>query len=212
MHDVFARVGGPDHFETNSETMVQINSGNVIIDDTWLWRADHNVDGEVMNEKNKVRTGLEVNGDNVTGYGLAVEHTLGNLLEWNGENGRTYFYQSELPYDVDHKYGDSGFAGYKVGDNVQNHEAWGVGVYSNFIADQVNTPSGIIAPNNAGVKFHNSLTVFLNSMGSIKHVINDQGDEVSTNVNHVAYVCEWNGATAKKLLQEFGPDETMFLM
>lgn len=92
MHDVFARVGGPDHFETHSELMIQINSGNVIIDDTWLWRADHNVDGAVIDSKNDVRTGLEINGDDVYGYGLAVEHTLGHLLEWNGENGHTYFY------------------------------------------------------------------------------------------------------------------------
>lgn len=84
--------------------MIQINSGNVIIDDTWLWRADHSVSGSVKDKRNPVATGLQVNGDNVTGYGLASEHTLGNLLEWNGENGKTYFYQSEYPYDVDQAY------------------------------------------------------------------------------------------------------------
>jgi hypothetical protein len=56
--------------------------------------------------ENPVQTALQINGDNVTGYGLACEHTLGNLLEWNGENGRTYFYQSEFPYDVNQSYGD----------------------------------------------------------------------------------------------------------
>jgi hypothetical protein len=36
-----------------------------------------------------------------------VEHTLGDLLDWQGERGRTYFYQSELPYDVTQaNYGD----------------------------------------------------------------------------------------------------------
>jgi hypothetical protein len=50
-------------------------------------------------------------------------------LEWNGENGRTYFYQSEFPYDVNQSYGDMGFASYKVAENVKRHEAWGVGVY-----------------------------------------------------------------------------------
>ena len=82
--------------------------------------------------QNPVQTALQINGDNVTGYGLACEHTLGNLLEWNGENGRTYFYQSEFPYDVNQSYGDQGFASYKVGENVKNHEAWGVGVYQCF--------------------------------------------------------------------------------
>ena len=72
----------------------------------------------------------------------------------------------------------------------------------------MDTPAAIIAPNNAGVKFHNSLTVFLNGKGSIKHVINDQGDEVSMNVSHTSYVCEWSGATAQKLLEDFGPEET----
>ena len=42
-----------------------------------------------------------VDGDDVTTYGLAVEHTLEDLTVWNGEGGQVYFYQSELPYDVD---------------------------------------------------------------------------------------------------------------
>ena len=36
----------------------------------------------------------------MTAYGLAVEHTLGDQVVWKGDGGRTYFYQSELPYDV----------------------------------------------------------------------------------------------------------------
>ena len=178
MHDVFARVGGPDLTEVRASTMIQINSGNVIIDDTWLWRADHDVSGKVMDKKNPVDTGLQVNGDNVIGYGLAVEHTLGNLLEWNGDNGKTYFYQSELPHDVDHTYQDSGFTSYKVGDDVINHEAWGVGVYSFFRDYTVNMDSGIKAPQQPSVKFHNSLSVFLTGNGGINHVVNDQGDAV----------------------------------
>ena len=56
------------------------------------------VSGVVKDKKNPVDTGLQVNGDNVIGYGLAVEYKypwLGNLLEWNGDNGKTYFYQAE---------------------------------------------------------------------------------------------------------------------
>ena len=31
-------------------------------------------------------------GDNVTAYGLAVEHTLGDLVWWGGNYGRVFFY------------------------------------------------------------------------------------------------------------------------
>lgn len=119
MQDVFARVGGPDSDEVKAKNMVKINSGHVIIDDTWLWRADHGQGGPVVDSKNPCDTALLINGDNVTGYGLAVEHTLGHMLEWNGENGESYFFQSEYPYDVTQEnYGDKGFAAYKVGDDV----------------------------------------------------------------------------------------------
>eukprot|EP00966_Prymnesium_polylepis_P007919 182407-Prymnesium_polylepis.1 len=46
--------------------------------------------------------GLVVDGDDVTMYGLAVEHTEEDLTLLNGERGQTYFYQSELPYGVTH--------------------------------------------------------------------------------------------------------------
>lgn len=59
--------------------MMTVNSGNVVIDNTWLWRADHDVTGSVQNSNNPVQTGLVVNGDNVIAYGLKVEHTLGDL-------------------------------------------------------------------------------------------------------------------------------------
>jgi hypothetical protein len=48
----------------------------------------------------RVQTALEVLSDDVTIYGLAAEHTLGDLVLWRGERGRVYFYQCELPYDV----------------------------------------------------------------------------------------------------------------
>lgn len=113
-----------------------------------------------------------MNGNKVTGYGEACEHTLENLLEWNGENGKTYFYQSELPYDVDNSYGERVYASYKVNQNVKSHESWGAGIYSYFRDNQVSVNSAILAPENSNVKFHNSLTVFLNGNGEINHVIN----------------------------------------
>eukprot|EP00351_Strombidinopsis_sp_SopsisLIS2011_P000243 CAMPEP_0116884062 /NCGR_PEP_ID=MMETSP0463-20121206/16781_1 /TAXON_ID=181622 /ORGANISM="Strombidinopsis sp, Strain SopsisLIS2011" /LENGTH=116 /DNA_ID=CAMNT_0004539845 /DNA_START=1197 /DNA_END=1547 /DNA_ORIENTATION=- len=111
--------------------MVEINSGNVIVDDAWLWRADHDVGGSVKYNRNPVSNGIVVNGDNVTAYGLAAEHTLEDLVDWEGNHGRTYFYQAEFPYDVDSNW-NTKWAGYYVGDNVTNHEAYGIGVYSFF--------------------------------------------------------------------------------
>ena len=121
-----------------------------------------------------MNTGLLVNGDNVIGYGLACEHTLEDMLVWNGNYGKSYFYQSEYPYDVTQaNYGDKGFVGYRVNQNVTSHEAYGIGVYSFFRDNWVTVNTGISAPERAGVAFHNSLSVFLNGNGQISHVINN---------------------------------------
>ena len=144
-----------------------------------------------MDSQNPCDTGLLINGDNVTGYGLAVEHTLGNMLEWNGENGESYFFQSEYPYDVTQdNYGDKGFAAYKVGDDVQNHKSWGAGVYSFFRDHAVIVESGIQTPQDREIEFTNALTVFLNGMGQINHVINNVGDLVKTG-QQLSYQCSW---------------------
>lgn len=88
--DVFARVGGPDGDAANPvavTTMVQIQSGYVVFDNTWLWRADHGV-GPIDYTHNAVDHGLVVSGDNVHGYGMAVEHTLKDLTVWSGDAGK----------------------------------------------------------------------------------------------------------------------------
>lgn len=93
--DVFARVGGSNNSNSSQhqvKRMIQINSSHVIIDHTWLWRADHDVGGSVKYSRNYVASGLEVNGNNVKAYGLFVEHTLGDMVLWNGEDGEVYFY------------------------------------------------------------------------------------------------------------------------
>jgi hypothetical protein len=58
-----------------------------------------------------------------------------------------------------------GYAAYKVAENVQNHQAWGVGVYTFFRDFDVTVENGIQAPANSGIEFTNSLTNFLNGMG-----------------------------------------------
>ena len=195
---MFARVGGandPNQQQMKTDVMVQINTSYVIYDNAWLWRADHGITGTIYNSANPVKTGLQVNADHVIAYGLAAEHTLGNLVEWNGEDGHVYFYQSEFPYDVTQEnYGNMGYSAYYVKDTVERHYGWGIGVYSYFRDHAVNVQSGIKAPVSSEVKFVDALTVFLNGNGAIDHVIDTQGNTVS-GPGQTAYVCNFDAST-----------------
>lgn len=194
MHDVFIRVGGtndPADVQAQSRIMVRIASGNVIGDNLWLWRADHGVSGIVKSEMNPCDTGLEVTGGNVTMYGLAVEHTLKDLVHWSGDNGETYFYQSELPYDVTQAYGDAGYVGYRVHDNVIAHKAFGVGVYHYFRDHPVHVQSGIAVPAWLLNSVVAPLSVYLSGKGEMQHVINNRGAVTSSLTDTKAqYFCK----------------------
>ena len=193
LHDIFARVGGPDGTPSHpvgADVMLMIRSGHVIGDNLWLWRADHAANGNVTVGSNACAHGLVVNGDDVTMYGLAVEHTQKDLTLWRGERGATYFYQSELPYGVTQaQFGDPGYVGYRVADDVTSHRAFGVGVYSYFRDHTVNVASGIACPTALESSFVHSLSVKLNGHGGIMHVINDKGDASIGNTTSINYVC-----------------------
>lgn len=177
LHDVFFRVGGAGVGRTKINLL--INSNDVIVDHTWIWRADHG-DGVEWNS-NTSANGLVVNGDDVTIYGLFVEHHQQFQVLWNGERGRTYFYQSEIPYDPPDQAsyssapGINGWASYKVADAVNRHEAWGLGIYSVFIQPNVNLNRAIEVPQKPGVRFHHMITVALGEHGEISNVIDDEG-------------------------------------
>ncbi|MEP7765763.1 discoidin domain-containing protein [Sanguibacter sp. 25GB23B1] len=178
VHDVFLRVGGAVGGKVT--TAMEVNSDDTIIDHIWSWRGDH---GQGIGwDVNTSANGFVVNGDDVLAYGLFVEHYQEHNTVWNGERGRTIFYQSELAYDPPNQAawmnGDTlGWASYKVGDDVTKHEAWGIGAYSfNNVDPTIVTESGIEAPVAPGVRFHNMLTVSLGGNGIINHVINDTGD------------------------------------
>jgi len=128
---------------------------------------------------NPCQVGLVVNGDDVTMYGLAVEHTLQDLTQWNGERGETYFYQSELPYDVDQSYGDHKFVGYRVAQDVSTHHGFGVGVYHFFRDNAVVLDTAISVPSSLESSMVSPLAVFLNGKGKIQHIINDKGASTS---------------------------------
>ncbi|WP_240793533.1 MULTISPECIES: adenylyl cyclase [unclassified Arthrobacter] len=181
LHDVFFRIGGP-HVGKASVSL-EVNSDNVLLDHIWAWRADHG--NGVGWTTNTGRNGVIINGDNVTATGLFVEHYQEYNMIWNGENGRTVFFQNELPYDAPNQAawqhdGVLGWAGYKVADSVKTHELWGGGSYVyNNVDPTIHATRGFEVPVTPGVKLHSLLTVNLGA-GTLDHVINDTGAPVST--------------------------------
>ncbi|GAA4599533.1 RICIN domain-containing protein [Planotetraspora phitsanulokensis] len=190
LHDVFFRIGGP--IAGKATQSLVINSHNVIGDHMWLWRADHSDSshpGTVGWTVNPADTGLVVNGDNVTMYGLFVEHYQKYQVIWNGNGGRTYFFQNELPYDPPNQSAwmngsTQGWAAYKVGSSVTSHEAWGLGSYAYFnVNPSVVEARSFEVPNTPNVKFHSLITVSLGGTGTISHIINDTG--AAANSSHL---------------------------
>jgi hypothetical protein len=178
LHDVFFRVGGAG--VGRAKVNLRINSNDTLVDHTWIWRADHGAG--VGWKQNTSENGLVVNGNEVTIYGLFVEHHQQFQVLWNGNGGRTYFYQSEIPYDPPNQEsytsapGVNGWASYKVADGVTHHEAWGLGVYSVFKHPGVVLTRAIETPKRAEVRFNDMITVALGNLGEIKHVIDDTGE------------------------------------
>jgi len=190
VHDLYCRVGGG--IPGAAERMVDIHASHVIADNFWLWRADHG--NGVAWDRNSCRTGLLVTGDDVTAYGLAVEHTSEFQTLWKGERGRVYFYQSEMPYDPPSQAawganGVKGYASYKVADTVAEHEAWGVGVYCVFHHGPIVADNGIEAPSGPGIRMHHLFTFKLGGRqpgSGILHVISGRGDPVvDKRISHI---------------------------
>ncbi|MDQ0755299.1 adenylyl cyclase [Arthrobacter sp. B3I4] len=181
LHDVFFRIGGPH--VGKAALSLEVNSDNVLLDHIWAWRADHG--NGVGWDTNTADYGVVVNGDHVTATGLFVEHYQKYNTVWNGEHGRTVFFQNELPYDAPNQaawqhHGVLGWAGYKVADAVKTHELWGGGSYVyNNVDPTIHATRGFEVPVTPGVKLHGLLTVNLGA-GTLDHVINDTGAPVTT--------------------------------
>jgi hypothetical protein len=184
LFDVFARIGGA--VAGGAGISLQIDSNDVICDHLWLWRADHGLDNTVGWTVNPADTGILINGDHVTTYGLFVEHYQKYEVLWNGDHGRTYFFQNENPYDVPTQSAwmngsTKGYASYKVGDHVRDHLAWGLGSYCFFnLNADIYTDRTYEVPDTPGVVFTDLMTVCLNGAGGggMLHCINDSGDPV----------------------------------
>ncbi|CAM5684474.1 discoidin domain-containing protein [Streptomyces chartreusis] len=181
MQDVFVRIGGAGPgLATNS---VVVNSDDVLIDHTWIWRADH---GEGVGwDTNRADYGLRVNGDDVLTTGLFVEHFNKYDVFWSGERGRTIFFQNEKAYDAPNEAaithdGIVGYAAYKVADTVNEHEAWALGSYCNYTSDDtIVQHHGFQVPVKPGIKMHHLLVISLGGKGQYRHVINDTGAPTS---------------------------------
>jgi hypothetical protein len=186
LSDVYFRVGGP-HIG-RADVALEVNSDDVLIDHTWVWRADHGVEGLTDTQRwhtNTGRLGVVVNGDDVTATGLFVEHFQQYNTLWNGERGTTILYQNELPYDPPSQAewmhdGVEGWAGYKVAGHVRAHTLDGGGVYVFHRNDpSIHTENGFEVPDTPGVRLHHVMTVNLGA-GTIDHVVNGVGAAADT--------------------------------
>jgi hypothetical protein len=182
--DVFFRVGGAE--AGTAATSFIDDSSNSILDDVWAWRADHGAGGGSWTS-DQGATGLIVNGNNVTAYGLAVEHYQQDETIWNGQGGTVLFYQNENPYEVPNQAAwmssstQDGYPAFYVPNSVTSFQGYGMGSYSYF--DQgvaIVNAMAFQAPDTSGVQFHDLLTVFLNGSGGINSVINGTGAAVNS--------------------------------
>ena len=181
VQDVFFRIGGAVAGQATRSLVVDAN--DTIVDHVWAWRADH---GSVRPgwTVNPADTGVVVNGAHVLATGLFVEHYRQHNVVWNGEDGRTIFFQNEMPYDVPDQArwtsgNGPGWAAYKVGAGVKRHEAWGLGSYCFFNIAGANThvvaARAFEVPDGPGVRLHDLVTVALGGNGAIRQVVNDTG-------------------------------------
>ena len=188
LYDIFSRVGG--EFVGTTTNCVTINANNVIGDNFWLWRADHGAGSTPYWTGNPSQSGLVVNGNNVTIYGLFNEHHQKYQTLWNGNWGRVYFYQSELPYDPQSQSawseapGVNGYASYKVANTVTSHQVYGLGIYAVFIntgGAYISCFNAIETPTNQHVNVHDMMDVYISGNGGssvINHIINGTGSTV----------------------------------
>jgi len=188
LHDVFFRIGGAT--AGRATTSLVVNSDHAILDDIWAWRADHG--NSVGWDQNTADTGVIVNGDNVTAYGLFVEHYQKYEVIWNGNGGTDIFFQNEMPYDPPSQAawmeapGVDGWAAFKVTNGVTSFHGYGMGSYSFFnqgvniyAANAFEVPTTLPAGS-----LHDLLTIFLSTAGAggILNVINNTGGS-STSAN-----------------------------
>jgi hypothetical protein len=186
IQDVFFRIGGAETTNTSATVSLLDNAPNSIIDDVWAWRADHGND--VGWTENKADTGLVVTGNNVTAYGLAVEHYQKSEVVWSGQGGTDVFFQNELPYDPptqadwNESSTFSGYPAFQVANNVKTFKGYAMGSYVVFIdtTATLNVTSAFQAPAVPGVQFTNTFGVWISGSGGLDSIVNGTGGPVTS--------------------------------
>ncbi len=185
VQDVYFRIGGAETTPVSATVSLLDNAGNSIIDNSWVWRADHgNAVGWTVNTAS---TGVIVTGDNVTAYGLAVEHYQKTEVVWSGQGGTDIFFQNEMPYDPPSQSAwmasptQDGYPAFVVSPNVKTFKGYGMGSYSFFNQGvPIYASTAFQAPDTPGVQFQDVFTRFLSGAGGINSVINGTGAAVNT--------------------------------
>jgi hypothetical protein len=189
IQDIFFRIGGAETTPVSATISLLDNASNSIIDNLWAWRADHgNAVGWTVN---KADTGLIVTGNNVTAYGLAVEHYQKNEVIWSGQGGTDIFFQNEMPYDPPSQSAwmasptQDGYPAFLVTGNVKSFQGYGMGSYIVFIQTTATlfADAAFQAPKTSGVQFHSLLVVYLGGTGGDKSIINGVGGPVTSTSN-----------------------------
>jgi hypothetical protein len=196
IQDVFFRIGGAETTPVSAEVSLLDNAESSIIDNIWAWRADHgNAVGWTVN---RGATGVVVTGDDVTAYGLAVEHYQKYEVIWSGNNGTDIFFQNELPYDPPSQAdwmatpSQDGYPAFFVTHNVRSFNGYGMGSYVVFIqtaAPVLYDAEAYESSDAPGVRFHDILTVWIAGSGGDLSVIDGHGGpDTSTNPGKVVPV------------------------
>ena len=189
IQDVFFRIGGAETTPVSATVSLLDNASNSIVDNLWAWRADHgNAVGWTVN---KADTGVVVTGNNVTAYGLAVEHYQKNEVIWSGQGGTDVFFQNEMPYDPPSQSAwmasptQDGYPAFLVTGNVKSFQGYGMGSYIVFIQTTATlfADEAFQAPKAPGVQFHSLLVVYLGGSGGDKSIINGVGGPVTSTNN-----------------------------
>ncbi len=189
IQDVFFRIGGAETTPVSATVSLLDNASNSILDDIWAWRADHgNAVGWTVNTAD---TGVIVTGNNVTAYGLAVEHYQKNEVIWSGQGGTDIFFQNEMPYDPPSQSAwmasptQDGYPAFLVTGNVKSFQGYGMGSYIVFIDTSATlyADEAFQAPDTPGVQFHDLLVVYLGGSGGDKSIINGVGGPVTSTSN-----------------------------
>jgi hypothetical protein len=186
IQDVFFRIGGAETTPVSATVSLLDNADNSIIDDVWAWRADHGSD--VGWTQNKGDTGLVVTGNDVTAYGLAIEHYQKNEVIWSGQGGTDIFFQNELPYDPPTQSdwmespSQDGYPAFLVTPNVRTFQGYGMGSYVVFIDTTATlyNAEAFESPDTPGVQFHDIFGVWIAGSGGDNSIINGTGGPVTS--------------------------------